>query len=109
MSALTHYVSISFSQHLSQEDSGRKKEALLNLKNFLERRPDINTGDSDYYPISYATAPYFDGTIDLAGVFKARIINAELSHSEQLEVAQLGFTTRIVGPHAFSFYAHDKT
>lgn len=99
------YFSIAFSYELAHGDAEIKKAALLKLQDYFDARSEINTGDETYHPASYAVAPFLDGSINLAETFKAKVIHAELTEQESAEIQRLGFSTRVVGPEAFHFYA----
>lgn len=98
------YFSIAFSYDLAHANADVKKGAILKLHDYFDARPEINTGDETYHPVSYAVSPFLDGSINLSEVFKAKVVHAELTEQQSVEVQRLGFSTRVVGPQAFTFY-----
>lgn len=102
--SVTSYFSIAFSYDLAHADADTKKGALVKLQDYFEAKPEINTGDETYHPVSYAVTPFLDGSINLSETFKAKVVHAELTESQSADVQRLGFSTRVVGPAAFEFF-----
>ncbi len=105
------YFSIFLSYDLIDKELEVKKDAIRRLQDYFERNPNINTGDDAYYPASYATTPFLDGREDakLKEVFRAKVLHAELTESERVDVQRLGFSLSVAGPHAFAFYNKPET
>lgn len=100
------YVSIAFSYDLCHSDGVTKEKAILNLKDYLEARPDIKTGKDIPLSISYAVAPYLSGDIKLSETFRVKVIHAELTETQRIDITRLGFSTRVVGPRAYEFFSN---
>lgn len=102
--SLSYYYALLFSPELSHSGADEKRNAIVALQDYLEARPEIKTGERAYHSIAYAAEPYLNGRINLAEIFRAKVIHAELTQEEFVDVRRLGFSARVVGPTAYEFY-----
>ena len=102
--SLSYYYALLFSPELSHSGADEKRVAIASLQDYLEARPDIKTGERTYHSIGYAAEPFLSGRINLAETFRAKVIHAELTQDERVDVQRLGFSARVVGPAAYEFY-----
>lgn len=104
----SYYYALLFSPELTFQSGAEKREAILALRDYMHKNPEIKTGDRHYHTIDYAIEPFLSGRKNLSEEFRAKVIHAELTHDQRVDVQRMGFSARVVGQQAYEFYSDQK-
>jgi hypothetical protein len=100
----SYYYALLFSPELSAQGKDEKLSAIFQLRDYIHKNPDIKTGDRTYLSIDYAIEPFLSGRKCLSENFRSKVIHAELTQDQRVDVQRMGFSTRVVGQQAYEFY-----